>query len=168
MVEITAEELRSRLQYDQDTGEMTWMKPPKWHPDLLGKLAGRAAKSTAKKWYHVIQLNGKKYKRSRLSVLWMTGEFPSQMIDHINGNSLDDRWANLRCASSLENARNLKSTTKAANLPMGVRMLPSGRFCSRITINKRLTTIGTFDTVEQAHCAYLTARRQHFGEFHGL
>jgi hypothetical protein len=36
----------------------------------------------------------------------MTGKMPSGIIDHINGNSLDDRWMNIRDTTYAINAQN--------------------------------------------------------------
>lgn len=162
-MEINQEFLKSILDYNPETGEMTWIKPTKYHPDLLGKVAGNPARTPKKYW--VIQIHGKKYNRSRLAWLWMTGSFPKEFIDHKDGNSLNDKWDNLREASLMENAWNHKFRKRKYDFPMGVRQSKSGRYVARISHMKKQFTIGSFDTVEEARAAYLEEREKRFGEF---
>lgn len=157
------EYLKSILLYAPKRGVFYWITPPAGHGDLLGEEAGCSV--TGKKTYHVIQVDGKKYKRSRLAFLYMEGRWPSDLIDHINGNSTDDRWENLREASFTQNAWNHKGRSKSSDLPMGVRMNASGRFSARIGVNGTQIQIGTYDTLEAAEEAYKNARRKYFGQF---
>ena len=155
--------LKSRLLYAPKSGLFYWIKPPANHSELFGEQAGTA--QDAEKPYHVIQVDGVKYKRSRLAFLYVTGSFPLHCIDHINGNSLDDRWENLREATVMQNAWNHKGRSKKSDLPMGVRTNASGRYAARIGVNGKQIQIGTFETVAQASEAYLAARRKYFGQF---
>lgn len=157
--------LRSLLHYNEETGIFIWLKPPKRHPRLLGKEAGTPIPNQNGKQYCHIKINGKKYKRSRLAYLYMTGALPPDCIDHINGNSLDDRWANLRPATITENAWNHHHRAKKSGLPMGVKLLASGTYLARISVNNRQLALGVFKTPQAAHAAYLEAREAHFGQF---
>lgn len=164
-MEITQEFLKSILHYDQDTGEMIWIKPNKYHCELLGKIAGCPARANKDKIYWNIQILGKKYKRSRIAWMWMTGSFPKDCIDHKDGNSLNDKWENLREASVLENSWNHKTRKRKYDFPMGVRQSVSGKYVARISHLKRQFTIGTFDTVKEARDAYMKEREKRFGQF---
>ena len=155
--------LKFRLLYAPKRGLFYWIKPPANHSELLGEEAGTAQGN--EKPYHFIQVDGVKYKRSRLAFLYMTGRFPLHCVDHINGISLDDRWENLREATIIQNAWNHKGRAKKSDLPMGVRINASGRYSARIGVEGRQIQIGTFETVAQASKAYLAARRKYFGEF---
>ena len=162
---INQKMLREILDYNLETGEMIWINPSKYHQDLKGKIAGSAAMHHSGKLYYNIQINGRKYKRSRLAWMWMTGSWPKDMMDHIDGNSTNDAWCNLREADCLTNAWNHKKRKKTSPLPMGVRQAQSGKYVARISCNKKHITIGTFENPEIAHQAYCKARRQYFGKF---
>lgn len=56
--------------------------------------------------YIVIHISGKRYPLHRLAFLYMCGEFPESVVDHINGDKLDNRWVNLKSTSICENNRN--------------------------------------------------------------
>lgn len=145
-------------------GRMFWKKPPIYHPRLLGREAGGARSSRGNKLYWVVKIGGSAFKRGRLIFLSSYGRWPTPCIDHINGDSLDDRLVNLREATISENNMNHKTRTKTNDLPMGVRF-ENGRYRSRITFRGKQTTIGVFDSSEEAHAHYLAKRREIFGEF---
>ena len=149
---------------DSQTGKLFWLKPPKRHPDLIGKEAGCAVTSR-KKSYWTIQVNGKKIKRGKI-VFYMThGFWPKPCIDHINGNSLDDRPENLRQATITENAWNHKNRARSIDLPMGVRYTSYGKFQARISFNKQQIHLGVFETKEEAQQSYLSKRKELYGQF---
>lgn len=86
-------------------------------------------------------------------------------VDHINGDALDNRRANLRLATHAENIRNVQRRKKRA-LPTGVRYARQGkRFVAEIGYNGRHHYLGTFGSVEEAASARLRAEREFFGEF---
>ena len=158
-------ELRAALEYYPALGVFVWVKPSAYHREKAGTEAGCARANGGGKKYHVIKFQGGAHKRARLAWFYMTGRWPADQVDHINGNSLDDRWCNLREATPTQNAWNHKRRAKASELPMGVRTNPSGRFSARLAVNKRMIQIGTYDTSEQACAAYQQAREVYYGEF---
>lgn len=166
---IDAEQLRWLLRLNDD-GTLTWLQPGKYHTDLVGTEAGNAITNrpashhNGKKYWHV-QILCRKIKRSHIVFCLTHGRWPEHQIDHINGNSLDDRPCNLREATPTQNAWNHKRRAKKSPLPMGVRQAVSGRYVARIAVNKKQITIGTFDAPDAASAAYQQARIQHFGEF---
>jgi len=156
--------LRTILLYAPRRGVFYWIQPPAGHAELLGEEAGTLQTNPSGKHYHLIQIGGIKYRRSRLAYLYMTGRDPEDMIDHANGDSTDDRWVNLRPANATQNAQNIKNPRKR-DLPMGVRRNKSGRYSARITVCGEQKQVGTFDTPEEAAAAYDIARIQYMGEF---
>ena len=95
----------------------------------------------------------------------MTGEWPSTKIDHRDGDPLNNRWANLRCATDAENSQNRKVMRDNALGIKGVRRHRYGRFAAQITVGKKQLYLGLFDTAEEAHAAYCKASAEFHGEF---
>lgn len=155
-----------RLRLDPDTGRFYWRKPPKGHPRLQGAEAGSPRVNRREKSYWVIKINGTPWNRSRLVFLVLNGRWPEPCIDHINGDSLDDRPCNLREVTVTQNAWNHKGRRKLSPLPMGVRATKTG-FAARISHNKNHLSLGVFGTQEEASAAYVAKRKELFGEFSG-
>ena len=104
--------------------------------------------------YRTIQINGKRYLEHRLVWLYMTGSFPSGAIDHVNRNKLDNRWCNLRQATREENRRN--SQAKGYWVRNNV-------FFARATIDGEMKHLGSFDSADDAHRAFVEANAQKYG-----
>ena len=109
--------------------------------------------------YSAGPLNSKYYCRVLLGVT------KGQEVDHINGNTLDNRLCNLRIATSQQNKFNQSvRKTKVSGLPKGVtKHGPSYR--AAIWINYTRYYLGTFITVAEAEAAYLTAAEKYQKEF---
>lgn len=87
------------------------------------------------------------------------------LVDHVNGNALDNRRANLREATYTENVRNTKKRPNRSGYKGVTWHSKTGKWHAGITVNKRRISLGYYsDPAEAAH-AYDHAARQHFGEF---
>lgn len=78
-----------------------------------------------------------------------------QIVDHLNGNMLDNRRSNLRVCTQRENMCN--QTVHRNGKLVGAIKLPNGKFRSGIRVNGYYSVIGIFDTEIEAHQAYLQA-----------
>jgi hypothetical protein len=92
--DITAEFVRSVLDYNPETGVFVWKKrnnlPPRangWNTKYAGTVAGRKKISTS---YLELAINGRFYSLHRLAWLYMTGEWPKHEIDHIDANIINN------------------------------------------------------------------------------
>lgn len=84
----------------------------------------------------------------------------SEKIDHINGNTLDNRLKNLRICSHTENMRNRKTSGFK-----GVSKTASGKYRARITVNNKELHLGSFKSKEEAAKAYNEAANKYYGVF---
>lgn len=91
---------------------------------------------------------------------------PDALVDHINGNGLDNRRCNLRFATRTENQCNRRLTKTNASGYKGVRLhRQSGKWSARIRLDGRVVSLGYFCAAEEAAHAYDRAAIELFGEF---
>lgn len=90
----------------------------------------------------------------------------SEKCDHINGNSLDNRRANLRLVTLQENAMNRRLGNRSTTGFKGVSFKKqTGRYEAYICKNGKQKHIGYYNTPEEAHEAYCKVGRELHGEF---
>lgn len=151
---LDAARLREVLNYDPGTGAF------EWRIDNGGSAAGEPAGRVRADGYVAIWIDGKPYRGHRLAWLYMHGEWPAKQIDHINGMRSDNRFSNLRDVSQQTNIQNkrIANRNNKANL-LGVSF-HAGRWEAFISHNRKSVYLGRFSTPEQAHDAYVRAKRQ--------
>lgn len=166
MVGLTAKRLRQLLSYDPETGLFTRLV------DRCKHRAGEIAGSISDVGYTVIGVDGKTYQASRLAVLWMTGEWPPNEVDHRDNDPQNNKWANLRPATRAEQTRNVRSKCNVlgfkgvtAHLPGPGNRRTTVRYQASIRIDGRQTYLGSFGTPEEAHAKYVSKAREVFGDF---
>lgn len=163
---LSSEFILSILDVDISTGVCRWKEVSKFHARLKGKVAGCQEQPIGKlpRWF--IKIGSVSYKRAYLVFMVAHGYWPA-LIDHIDGNSLNDSVNNLREATVTQNAWNHRTRAKKSNLPMGIR-LNYGKYTVRIGFNRKLITIGTFAELSDAVNAYKSKRSELYGEFSAL
>lgn len=156
---LTQENLKQLLHYDPKSGVFIWTNVSLKKSYLKGCLAGRLCKRTG---YRRVQINKASYQAHRLAWLYVYGEWPKQLIDHIDGNRDNNAIANLRDVSARCNLQNQKKAQNDSKTGfLGVhRGKGRSRYYAMIAINRRNIYLGTFDCPQEAHEAYLTAKRQ--------
>lgn len=88
------------------------------------------------------------------------------MVDHIDGDKLNNQRANLRICTNGENMRNKLEMSGNKSGHRGVcRKKNHRRWTATIKLNKRNIHLGYFDTAEEAIGARLKAETEHFGAF---
>ena len=110
--------------------------------------------------YNVISINidgiKKTVARHRLVAYCFKGfiiENSKILIDHINGNQLDNRNENLR---PVNNAENQWNTDKRKGYTLN-----GNKFEAQIYSNKKKIYLGLFNTAKEAHHAYITAKQKY-------
>ena len=85
---------------------------------------------------------------------------PAVRVDHIDGNRANNAIANLRDVTRSVNHQNLRrARSDSAHGFLGVSPF-FGKWKARITVNRVFQHLGVFDTPEEAHAAYLEAKRR--------
>lgn len=157
---ITQSYLQKIISYNPETGIFTWLQlTGKARP---GREAGYLASMSSRKEnkYRLIGIDGKNYLAHRLAFLYMTGSFPKDVVDHINHNCSDNRWANLRSVSRTENNRNNRKHHDNKSGICGV-WLDRKVWVAKIGLNGKQKCIGRFDSLFDAVCARKSAEIQH-------
>ena len=89
-----------------------------------------------------------------------------QQVDHINGNTLDNRLANLRICTHRENCCNRRKPTGKSSRFKGVTWDKDLRqWRAMIRSNSKLIHLGSFHSETNAARAYDAAAREYFGDF---
>ena len=167
---LTAEFVRSILDYDPDTGVFTWKRRhdvgPRWNGKHPGKVAGTLVKPGRSVTAYVsIRINGVAYRAHRLAWLITHGRWPIGDIDHDNGDGTDNRIKNLREATRTQNNANSRRQKNNTTGIKGVSPTSDGRYMASICRDGKQRNLGRFDTPEDAHEAYKTEAIRLFGEF---
>jgi len=151
--------LRECFIYDKSTGLLAWKTRPSSHfksernrkafnSRMSGKTAGSVDIQTG---YIKLSISDKTYYAHRIIMELSGFDTKGFQIDHINGNKSDNRLCNLRVVDGEGNAKNQKRATNNSSGHIGVTW-SKDRFKWRaaISINKKLTHIGYYDSIEDA------------------
>jgi hypothetical protein len=115
------------------------------------------------KYYAVATIRGEKVYLHR----WLMNATDDQIVDHIDGNTLNNYLCNLRFATKSQNAANRKELN--ANNKSGYRGVSwsksSKKWVAQIMVNYVNYQLGRYENKEDAARAYDAAAIKHFGAF---
>lgn len=147
---MTLDELKSELHYDPLYGDFVRKKD-----------GSQADKNDYTKGYKRVFVLGKRYKAHRLAWFYMTGKWPQNQIDHINGVKNDNRWSNLRDVCQTLNVLNQHKAHKQSKTGVLGVSTSYGQFIARLTNKGKLLYGGTFTTVEEASQKYNEMKQEY-------
>lgn len=153
---LTAARLKELLHYDPETGVFTWIAGGCLGRNRRHKTAG----TKHRRGYIQIQIDGVIYKAHRLAWLYVHGQWPTGLIDHRNGVQDENRFGNLRDATFLINSQNRRGPQRNTSSGLLGAHKHQNAFTSRIRVDGAIKHLGSFKSAEEAHAAYLTAKRQ--------
>mgnify|MGYP003706390801 CR=1 FL=1 len=137
---LTAAEARHFLSYNPFTGDLKW-KNPRARRVKPGDSAGNSNPNG----YISVAVKSCSYQAHRLAWLIHYGRWPKHHIDHVNGDTRDNRIRNLREVSHAENCRNQKLHSTNSSGVVGVSWYkPIQKWRARITVNGRDIHLGCF------------------------
>jgi hypothetical protein len=153
-IPLTREYLLQRFHYDRENGQLIWKTHSKRHQFLIGKIAGATSKKkTDRTPYRKVTLFNYPYPLHRLIWVIEHNEQP-EMIDHIDGDGLNNRIENLRSVTNRINQQN-GHTHREGRLPGARWNKNNNNWRSWITIKGKRIEIGSFKTEQEAHQAYM-------------
>jgi len=136
-----------------DDDDFAWLSQWKWF--FTGRYPARSAskeEETAGRPCHISMHRA------------IVGASSGRIVDHINGDPLDNRRANLRFCSLSQNQHNQRLKRDNTSGFKGVRR-DKKRWMARIQLGPERRYLGSFGSAESAARAYDAAALHHFGEF---
>lgn len=166
--------LRECFSYNPETGVVLRKERPREHfksdaahkttnKKYAGKVAGCVAAMKSGVTYVKIGLDYSEFLAHRLIHKIVTGEEPSDEIDHRDGDGFNNRWANIREATHQQNQCNTKLRI-GTKYPRGVYRIHNN-YAASIRAHGKRRNLGTYKTPEEAHAAYLAAAAELHQEF---
>jgi hypothetical protein len=137
-----------------DHDDYAKLKDRKWHGHLVRgvRYASRKEKN-----------NGRAHRIYMHRLVVCTGT-DSRVVDHVNGNGLDNRKLNLRLCDIRQNAANMGLSKRNTTGFKGVSE-ENGRFRARVSSHGREYYLGHFGTAKEAARAYNKKAVELFGEY---
>ena len=117
------------------------------------------------KGYMRVEINGKRYLQHRIIYLLFHGHFPST-VDHIDGNTTNNKIENLRAATNTENLQNMKlcpkNTSGSKNVSWDTK---AKKWLVMLNVNGVRKYIGLFADFEFADFVDTESRKKFHGQF---
>jgi hypothetical protein len=141
-----------------DAEDYEWLSQYKWSITTNKRSATRYARTAIGPRTNNVQL--------KMHRVIMNAQ-PGQVVDHINGNGLDNRKCNLRVCTQSQNMANMQKHRRGSSQFKGViwKKQYKKKWEAAIHLGKKRVVLGRFDDEAAAARAYDAAARQHFGEF---
>jgi hypothetical protein len=145
------DKLRELLRYDADSGTLYWLVTGKGRSEVAGTIQhGR----------RFVYIERVRFNAARVAWALATGAWPVGVIDHFNGDPLDNRFCNLRDVSlrtNAENQRRPRSDCRAKAL--GIEIIDD-KWRARIRSNGVMVRGPRRSSIEEAQADYICLKRQ--------
>lgn len=155
--QVSVDTLRRLLRYDRESGALTWLPRTKewfgntsyrdaqgccnnWNSLHAGRRAGHYSKARG---YLEVRILGTSFLGHRVAWALETGKWPTAEIDHVDGNTSNNSWVNLREADRQANMKNRCRGRHNTSGVVGVSALRSrrkGRWRAYITSSGKTIT----------------------------
>lgn len=157
---LTWETLTNVLEYDENTGIFTW-RENRGYKAKIGTQAG----SLEQTGYISIRLGRVSYLAHRLAWFYVYKCWPTNYIDHIDRNKVNNAISNLRDIEQVWNSRNRDINKNNTSGYTGVYFSSKDNtWKAEIIINTIKTRLGSFSTPEEASEVYRAFEKAHTHE----
>lgn len=161
---LTKYEVRRLFHYNKVTGDFIWLRPSGYTNRV-----GSVANAKTKRGYVQVKIGREVHWVHRLIFLYMTGEYPKGVVDHVNGDASDNRWENLR---DVTHQKNCKNQVVAKNNKSGVPGVSfhksTQKWRAQIKVNGETIYLGLYETKDDAITARQEANKKYgFHDNHG-
>jgi hypothetical protein len=154
---LTQKDVRDLLEYDSESGIFTHKR------HMRGITRGTVASHLLPQGHVTVGILGWRYMAHRLAWLWMTGCWPDAEIDHRNGVRNDNRWCNLRAATTKQNRENRAREQPNTSGFRGVSWTTNrNKWVAQIKHHGRQRNLGRYPDLIDAVAARLRAERELF------
>lgn len=162
---ITQQELQKIIRYDPETGVAVWRIGHRIGKRIGHIIVGACIRNKPYRYWSNKGFGRKNKPFSHVVFFYMTGRWPADEMDHINRDTLDDRWVNLREATRFQNEANKRAANSNSKTGFrGVRPI-RGRYQANIYRYGERRVLGYFDTPQEASAVYLRAAAEVDGRF---
>ena len=154
--------LRLNDLFEYREGKLYWKSKPSKTCNI--KIGDEAGYKNAQD-YMAVGLYGRKYKNHRIIFFMHHGYVPDE-VDHIDGNTLNNKIENLRAANHAENMFNKKSYVNSTSGIKGVSWHKAAKkWYVQIRSNQKHLFQGLFNDLELAELVAIEARNKYHGKF---
>lgn len=154
-LELTREMVSEFIDYNAETGILTRVK------SLSNRVkVGDVVGTPTTRGYLQTTVLGQKLKAHRIAWLLAYGKWPDGVIDHINGNTSDNRLENLRDVSQQENTQNMRGPRSTNSHGYFGCTFNAGKWSALIRVDGKYRYLGRFVCPKEAEAAYVQAKRQ--------
>ncbi len=161
----TRERLRELFDY-RDDGQLIWRPRDDVNGKPITRYVGTTAGSINSKGYSHTSVDGRIYDTHRLVFAWHNESPSGHIVDHINGEPLDNRIGNLRAATVAQNGTNRRKNDSATSKYYGVSWNTArGKWVAQSKRDGEVEYLGSFDDEREAAMARDARIRKFKDEF---